>query len=148
MSTPTRRIPIFKPAWAPKVPARAALARSTQAFGPKRPGGRARGYDDAWMELRDAVLQSEPMCRACALQGVTRRASVVDHIRPVDTYPELRLDPANLRRQILHPNQPLQLVLPEELAPVAKALTSRRARQSDSAREFQAHLQDGVSWSA
>lgn len=34
----------------------------------------------AWMRLRKVVLNREPLCRGCAVKGIIRAASQVDHI--------------------------------------------------------------------
>lgn len=55
---------------------------------PKQPwdhGGRTahqRGYGARWQKLRLLILERWPLCRACASQGRTRAATVVDHITP------------------------------------------------------------------
>ena len=63
----------------------------------KRASARARGYDRDWHELRTAHLIDEPWCRACAAQGIDRRAALVDHIESISVRPDLRLDPSNLQ---------------------------------------------------
>lgn len=39
-----------------------------------------RGYDAAWRRLRQYVLSTEPLCRACDKQGRLTAAREVDHI--------------------------------------------------------------------
>lgn len=41
-----------------------------------------RGYGSRWRRLRAYLLTIEPVCRACAQQGITRAATDVDHIKP------------------------------------------------------------------
>ncbi len=62
-----------------------------------RPSPGQRGYDAAWREVRNAHLQAEPNCRQCAMDGVARRAQLVDHIESIKARPDLRLDPGNLQ---------------------------------------------------
>lgn len=62
-----------------------------------RASSEARGYDADWRKLRAAQLAEEPNCRHCALRGIERRARVVDHIEPIRSAPERRLDPDNLQ---------------------------------------------------
>lgn len=52
----------------------------------------ARGYDAAWQRTRAAVLQDEPVCRACRQHAAT----TVDHIVPL-AHGGARLDRANLQ---------------------------------------------------
>lgn len=48
----------------------------------KRPSAAKRGYNGEWRKARTEYLQAHPYCRACAQNGITRLASVVDHIIP------------------------------------------------------------------
>ncbi len=48
----------------------------------RRPSARARGYDHEWRKARLEYLAMHPHCRECSTQGVTRLASVVDHVIP------------------------------------------------------------------
>lgn len=41
-----------------------------------------RGYGVAWRATREAVLRDEPLCRACAMQGIVEPATDVDHVIP------------------------------------------------------------------
>jgi 5-methylcytosine-specific restriction protein A len=63
----------------------------------KRGGSAARGYGADWRAVRDAHLAREPNCRSCALDGMTRRAALVDHIESIAKRPDLRLEPSNLQ---------------------------------------------------
>lgn len=45
-----------------------------------RPPARDRGYDHQWRKARAEYLALHPHCRECAKSGITRRATVVDHI--------------------------------------------------------------------
>ena len=60
-----------------------------------RPPAAARGYGLDWQALRNAILAAEPHCRHCARRGIERLAQMVDHIEPIRTAPERRLDPTN-----------------------------------------------------
>ncbi len=65
-----------------------------------RESATARGYDEHWKRLRDWWLRIHPLC-ACddCQEGKLRlhAAQVVDHIIPICTRPDLRLEPSNLR---------------------------------------------------
>jgi len=63
-----------------------------EAHDARRASAAARGYDAAWRKLRAEHLRRQPNCVVCGRPG-----KVVDHIKPVRTYPELRLDPRNLQ---------------------------------------------------
>ena len=57
----------------------------------------SRGYDNDWRKVRLAHLKSEPLCRFCQQTNIITIATMVDHIKPIVTHPELRLDDTNLR---------------------------------------------------
>ena len=57
----------------------------------------ARGYDRAWRKLRLIKLKLDPLCWWCAREGRIEAATVVDHIKPIATHPELRMILDNLR---------------------------------------------------
>ena len=61
----------------------------------RRPGSAERGYDHLWRRLRLQILAAEPLCRACAAEGRTEPATVVDHIVPIAERPDLRLEASN-----------------------------------------------------
>jgi len=57
-----------------------------------------RGYDNAWLRLRNAKLHEDPLCEHCLARGETEEAVEVDHIRPFRGRDDpLRLDWANLQ---------------------------------------------------
>jgi 5-methylcytosine-specific restriction protein A len=91
------RPPVFRPPWAPDPVQRLAAWREEQRRRHPQASRQARGYDKDWEELRAAHLDVEPNCRHCAQAGVTRRAVIVDHIEPIRSAPERRLDPSNLQ---------------------------------------------------
>ena len=41
-----------------------------------------RGYGYRWQKERERFLMANPLCRYCEADGVTREATVVDHIIP------------------------------------------------------------------
>lgn len=51
----------------------------------------ARGYDAAWVAVRALVLANDRQCYYCGAY-----ADTVDHVLPISTHPELRLDMSNL----------------------------------------------------
>lgn len=57
-----------------------------------RPAAHLRGYDSDWNALRDWFIIEHPFCAACGRVG-----AMVDHVQPIDTHPERRLDPDNLQ---------------------------------------------------
>ena len=57
--------------------------RPKQAAPENRPSAHARGYDRNWQRLRELVLNDEPLCRACAKNGLTVAAEHVDHDTPL-----------------------------------------------------------------
>ncbi len=59
------------------------LAPSRWQANDPRPSAWRRGYDAIWRGWRRAVLLREPLCRACAGQGLVVAAREVDHIRPL-----------------------------------------------------------------
>lgn len=79
----------YCPTHQPKV---AALGRLYET---QRGGSAARGYDAAWRRLR-AWFLGQPdnvICRDCERLPATD----VHHLKKVRDFPELRLDPSNLR---------------------------------------------------
>lgn len=68
------------------------------SFDNSSPRGRAKFYDSkTWHELRDQVLQRDHYeCQWC---GATVQMTTleVDHIKPIEQYPELACDTSNLR---------------------------------------------------
>ncbi|HBL77732.1 MAG: hypothetical protein A2W90_02505 [Bacteroidetes bacterium GWF2_42_66] len=50
-----------------------------------------------WKDLRNAHIKANPFCVECEKRGRIVQAEVVDHIKPVDDYPELFLDSSNLQ---------------------------------------------------
>lgn len=58
----------------------------------RRPTARRRGYDRAWERARADWLAAYPSCRWCGAP-----ATLVDHIVPIRTAPERRLDRNNFQ---------------------------------------------------
>lgn len=48
----------------------------------RRPSARQRGYNHEWRKARREYLAQHPHCRECTKHGITRLASVVDHVVP------------------------------------------------------------------
>jgi 5-methylcytosine-specific restriction protein A len=57
---------------------------------------KARGYGNDWHRLRNWVLEGEPLCRRCVLEGRTVPAQEVHHIVAIKDNPDLRLSQDNL----------------------------------------------------
>lgn len=55
-----------------------------------------RGYDGQWQKVRAMKLSQDPLCEAHLKQGSVVAATMVHHIKPVETHPELRLVMDNL----------------------------------------------------
>ena len=60
-----------------------------------RPNATDRGYDAAWRRFSRPFLAARPSCLGCQAIGVTRQATVVDHIVPHRGDPKLLWDPRN-----------------------------------------------------
>lgn len=86
---PTRP-PVHRPAHLP------TPAEARGAYDRFRGSAFSRGYDRDWKRLRDQVLREEPLCRACLAAGRVTEASMVHHVEPVATRPDLRLTRSNL----------------------------------------------------
>lgn len=63
--------------------------------GHQRATARERGYTAAWDRARAGFLRHHPHCAACAREGLTVRATVVDHVVPHRGDQRLFWDPAN-----------------------------------------------------
>ncbi|WP_425401247.1 HNH endonuclease [Algiphilus sp.] len=48
----------------------------------RRPSAARRGYNVRWKKARATFLQRNPLCVECERLGMTRQATVVDHIEP------------------------------------------------------------------
>ncbi|MDM3932422.1 HNH endonuclease [Mycobacterium intracellulare subsp. chimaera] len=77
----------------------------------------------AWKRLRKEVLASNQYCQI-QLPGCTVKATCVDHIKPVDLYPDLALVRSNCRASCLYCNA----VLGNRIKP-RKVTTVRDARR-------------------
>jgi 5-methylcytosine-specific restriction protein A len=51
----------------------------------------------AWKALIAAHAAENPLCRHCLEEGIITPLAEVDHIEPVKTAPDRRLDPSNLQ---------------------------------------------------
>ena len=45
----------------------------------------------SWKRLRDQRRRANPLCEHCEARGLVRPMTTVDHIKPVDEFPELAL---------------------------------------------------------
>jgi 5-methylcytosine-specific restriction protein A len=50
-----------------------------------------RGYDATWQKLRKMKLAADPLCEEHLKEGQDVAATMVHHIKPIETHPELRL---------------------------------------------------------
>ena len=55
-----------------------------------------RGYDHAWHKVRKIKIRHDPCCQICEQHNVDTIATVVHHIKEIETHPELRLVMSNL----------------------------------------------------
>jgi 5-methylcytosine-specific restriction protein A len=65
----------------------------------KRASSGKRGYDAKWQRKRDAKLRTDPLCECDDCKAGNKRvirATMVHHIKPIETNPELRLKMSNL----------------------------------------------------
>ncbi len=62
----------------------------------QRGSASSRGYDRKWQRVRALKLATDPLCECEACSKRVRVATMVHHIKPVDKYPELRLEWSNL----------------------------------------------------
>lgn len=89
--------PLFRPGYQQDDEQRRAEWRKRYEARVERPSMEARGYDKDWFRMRAIILRAEPNCRACAAEGVERKAEIVDHIVTIRDAPHLRLEPTNLQ---------------------------------------------------
>lgn len=54
-----------------------------------------RGYDGAWVAVRNAYAREHPLCEDCLEHGIVTALELVDHVIPLPHGP--RLDKSNLR---------------------------------------------------
>jgi 5-methylcytosine-specific restriction endonuclease McrA len=55
-----------------------------------------RGYDAAWQEASKQYRRRNPLCVPCLLVGRVRAVGCVDHIVPIHSCPELRMEVENV----------------------------------------------------
>lgn len=77
-------------AWIPERKRDTAARKQHDAW---RGSASERGYDHQWSKLSKAKLAANPVCEMCC----HTLASLVDHIRPVRSRPDLRLCWENLQ---------------------------------------------------
>lgn len=70
---------------------------SMKEYDRKRGSSAERGYDRRWRKVREIKLSIDPLCEVCLDQGLTTKATMVHHIKPIKTHPELRLVLTNLQ---------------------------------------------------
>jgi len=58
-----------------------------------------RGYTHGWREMRLVKLSQFPLCQRCLQKNPPKEtpATMVHHIKPIEEYPELRLDIRNMQ---------------------------------------------------
>jgi len=70
----------------------------SRSYDQLRGSSSARGYDGKWAKLRLVALRRDSyLCQECLKQDRPTAARDVDHIKPIATHPELRLDIDNLQ---------------------------------------------------
>jgi 5-methylcytosine-specific restriction protein A len=75
----------------------AAMTAKRKARDKARGNAPARGYDSDWSKAAIAWRITHPWCVDCLEEGRMVQADVVDHIKPLWAFPELRLDPSNFQ---------------------------------------------------
>ena len=75
----------------------AYCALHRQTFEQQWGSHQARGYDTQWLKVRALKLQRNPLCEDCLDHGKYVWAQEVHHLKPIERYPELRLNADNLR---------------------------------------------------
>jgi 5-methylcytosine-specific restriction protein A len=72
-------------------------ATHRQAFKQQRDSQQAKRSDSRWLKVRALKLQSNPLCEDCLDHGKYTWAQEVHPLKPIEKYPELRLNADNLR---------------------------------------------------
>lgn len=67
-----------------------------QEYDTRRGNSGERGYDARWQKVRAIKLAQDPLCEQHIKRGQVVAATMVHHIQPVETHPELRLVMDNL----------------------------------------------------
>ncbi len=62
----------------------------------RRENSGERGYDAVWQKVRAMKLNQDPLCEEHLKQNMDVAATMVHHIQPIETHPELRLVMENL----------------------------------------------------
>ena len=71
--------------------------RITERFGRTKKSQAGFYNSKAWQTLREWFISEHPICAECEKEGRVRPTKIVDHIKPVDLYPELALSCNNLQ---------------------------------------------------
>ncbi|WP_263147900.1 HNH endonuclease [Pseudomonas sp. RIT-PI-AD] len=72
-------------------------AETHKAYNQKRPVSDNFYSTRRWLETRRRHLALHPLCLDCTTAGRVTPGVVVDHIKPRKVFPELELEPSNLR---------------------------------------------------
>ena len=72
------------------------LKYTEKEYDKRRGTATQRGYDYRWSKVRDRKLRADPFCECPRCVNTHRVATMVHHIKPVETHPELRLVWGNL----------------------------------------------------
>lgn len=59
-------------------------ADANRKYNRDRGSSRVRGYNNQWERVRAIKLQLNPLCEMCDKQGLTVRAEMVHHVKPID----------------------------------------------------------------
>lgn len=87
--------PIWCKMYREKVIKPAIKQRQTEQRG-RTEASRAGFYQTtAWKLLRDKRINENPLCQECEKKGRINAAKLVDHIKPVEDYPQLALSYEN-----------------------------------------------------
>lgn len=69
---------------------------AARGYDKQRGNSGERGYDATWRKVQAMKLARDPLCEEHLKQGQDVAASMVHHIQPIETHPELRLVESNL----------------------------------------------------
>jgi len=70
--------------------------KENEKYDASRRNSGERGYDAQWQKVRELKLAQDPLCEEHLRQEQVVAATMVHHIKPIETYPELRLVMENL----------------------------------------------------
>jgi 5-methylcytosine-specific restriction enzyme A len=70
---------------------------SAGKYDSKRGNSAQRGYDADWLFIRSKKINKDSLCEVCLKSKKFIIATLVHHIKPIETHPQLRLTLSNLQ---------------------------------------------------